>query len=56
MLTKLTCVEGTSRKFWQAEVTGNALAVRFGRIGTSGQSKTKEFATAVEAAFANPSG
>jgi len=38
-------VEGTSSKFWEIEVSGCDYTVRFGRIGTSGQSKTKSFAT-----------
>jgi DNA ligase-1 len=39
-------VEGTSSKFWEVEVAGAEMTVRFGRIGTAGQSKTKAFATA----------
>jgi predicted DNA-binding WGR domain protein len=35
---------GTSRKFWQIILDGNEFAVRFGRIGTMGQSQTKRFA------------
>src|SRR5205085_1169357 len=35
--------EGHSSKFWEIEVTGTDHTVRFGRIGTSGQSQTKSF-------------
>jgi predicted DNA-binding WGR domain protein len=37
-------VEGKSRKFWEVEVAGSSLAVRFGRIGGKGQTQTKPFA------------
>ncbi|KQP18998.1 DUF4132 domain-containing protein [Methylobacterium sp. Leaf100] len=36
-------VEGSSAKFWEADVTGTTLTVRFGRLGTQGQSKDKTF-------------
>jgi len=35
---------GSSRKFWEVSVAGNSFTVRFGRIGTAGQSQTKSFA------------
>lgn len=35
-------VEGRSSKFWEVSVDGSAFTVTFGRIGTSGQSKTKK--------------
>jgi DNA ligase-1 len=37
-------VEGKSAKFWEVEVQGKEMTTRWGRIGTSGQSKTKTFA------------
>jgi predicted DNA-binding WGR domain protein len=37
-------VGGASRKFWEVSVAGNSFTVRFGRIGTAGQSQTKSFA------------
>lgn len=42
-----------SDKFWEIEQTQNALTTRWGRIGTNGQSKTKDFAdeTAAQAAM-----
>jgi len=36
-------VEGTSAKFWEICVTGTDVTVRFGRIGSDGQTKTKSF-------------
>jgi predicted DNA-binding WGR domain protein len=38
-------VEGTSKKFWEIAVQGASHTVRFGRIGTDGQSKAKTFAS-----------
>ena len=37
--------ESTSNKFWEVEVKGKTLNVTFGKIGTKGQSKPKDFAT-----------
>lgn len=36
-------VDGKSSKFWEIEQTANQHTVCYGRIGTNGQSKTKEF-------------
>lgn len=41
--------DGKSSKFWEVEVSGRTLTVCFGRIGTQGQSKLKEFADAAGA-------
>ena len=38
--------DGTSSKFWEVEVRGDEMTVRYGRIGSAGQTKTKSFATA----------
>jgi curved DNA-binding protein CbpA len=38
-------VGGTSRKFWEVERRGSRVFVRFGRIGTQGQTKTYPFPT-----------
>ena len=49
----LEFVGGASRKFWEIDRMGNTLTVRFGRIGTSGQTQQKIFAdeaTAITAA------
>jgi DNA ligase-1 len=36
-------VEGTSRKFWEITHNRNEVTVRYGRIGTGGQSNSKQF-------------
>jgi predicted DNA-binding WGR domain protein len=35
--------DGKSSKFWQIKVSGSSHTVRYGRIGTSGQEKSKSF-------------
>ena len=35
--------EGSSNKFWEVTVSGNTLTVRFGRVGSAGQEKSKTF-------------
>ncbi len=42
-------IGGPSRKFWEISVSGNSFTVRFGRIGTPGQSQTKTFADEAKA-------
>src|SRR6185369_4837831 len=37
-------IDGTSRKFWEISNADDSSTLRFGRIGTSGQSQTKSFA------------
>ena len=37
-------IEGNSAKFWEVSVSGASVAVRYGRIGTQGQSQTKSLA------------
>lgn len=37
-------VAGTSQKFWEISIEEKSFTVRFGRIGTAGQSQTKSFA------------
>ena len=44
--------EGASNKFWEIEQDGSDLVIRWGRIGTQGQSQTKNFADAAKAASA----
>jgi predicted DNA-binding WGR domain protein len=34
-------VGGSSAKFWEVNVNGNDVTVRFGRIGSQGQAQTK---------------
>jgi predicted DNA-binding WGR domain protein len=42
-------VEGGASKFWEVDLAGTELRVRFGRIGTNGQEKVKAFADAAAA-------
>lgn len=48
----LEFVGGASRKFWELTVEGSTLTVRFGRIGTAGQTQQKRFADAAKASAA----
>jgi DNA ligase-1 len=43
-------VDGNSAKFWEISSSGNDVTVRFGRIGTNGQSQTKTFSDSDAAA------
>jgi DNA ligase len=43
---ELVFVGGGSHKFWTIEMTGTSHTVTYGRVGTSGQSQTKDFPTA----------
>jgi predicted DNA-binding WGR domain protein len=43
-------VGGSSRKFWEIAVDGSAVTVRFGRVGTAGQTQQKLFADPATAA------
>lgn len=47
--TELVFVGGGSSKFWNIELSGLAHTVHYGRLGTEGQSKTKEFDTEAKA-------
>jgi predicted DNA-binding WGR domain protein len=38
-------VDDKSSKFWEVSVDDKEVAVRFGRIGSTGQTRTKTFAT-----------
>ena len=40
---ELTYSDGSSDKFWKIEITGDSHTVHFGKIGTAGQTRTKEF-------------
>lgn len=42
-------ISGSSRKFWEISLSENTFTVRFGRIGTLGQSQTKRFADEAQA-------
>jgi DNA ligase-1 len=41
--------EGGSNKFWEIAINDSEVTVRFGRIGTNGQTQTKEFSDAAAA-------
>ncbi|HEY7310228.1 MAG TPA: STM4015 family protein [Gemmataceae bacterium] len=42
-------VEGASKKFWAIELDGRKHIIQFGRIGSAGQTQTKEFKTPEQA-------
>ena len=46
---ELTYAEGSSNKFWKIKLSGSSHTVEFGKVGTNGQSRTKEFDDAAEA-------
>ncbi|HWS26893.1 MAG TPA: WGR domain-containing protein, partial [Xanthomonadales bacterium] len=48
-MRRFECVEGSASKFWEVSVSGDALTVRYGRIGSNGQTQTKSFASAAKA-------
>ena len=41
--------EGTSNKFWEISLSGNKHTVKYGKLGSEGQAKTKDFADAAAA-------
>ncbi|HDR9770061.1 TPA: WGR domain-containing protein, partial [Burkholderia cepacia ATCC 25416] len=43
-MRRFELIEGNSSKFWEVEQEGSGLNIRWGRIGTAGQSQTKSFA------------
>ncbi|MFO0589183.1 MAG: WGR domain-containing protein [Polyangiaceae bacterium] len=42
-MRRFELVEGKSAKFWQADVAGTTFIVEYGRLGTAGQRKEKDF-------------
>jgi predicted DNA-binding WGR domain protein len=48
-MRRFELLESSSRKFWEIELAGPDVTVRFGRIGTAGQAKTKTLASEAEA-------
>ena len=42
-MRRFELVEGKSAKFWQGEVSGTTFIVEYGRLGTGGQRKEKDF-------------
>jgi len=51
-MRRFELVEGNSSKFWEVEQAGSDLNIRWGRIGTAGQSQTKPFDDEAKAAAA----
>jgi len=49
MSRRFEFVGGSSAKFWEVTVAGRAVMVRYGRIGTVGQTLDKSFPDAVQA-------
>jgi len=49
-MRRFELIEGTASKFWEIEQADTELNIRWGRIGTAGQSQTKSFADAAKAA------
>jgi predicted DNA-binding WGR domain protein len=49
-MARYTFVGGGSSKFWEGSVAGSVLTVKFGRIGTAGQTKDKDLGSAEAAA------
>jgi len=52
MARRFELVEGTSNKFWEIVLEGDSYTVRFGRIGTNGQTQIKSFGDANKAKHA----
>lgn len=48
-MRRFELVDGTSSKFWEIDVEGKSTTVRFGKIGTNGQTQTKSFPTEAKA-------
>jgi predicted DNA-binding WGR domain protein len=49
MIRRFEFVEGNSSKFYEVQIDGTTVTVRYGRIGTDGQTLTKEFTDAGKA-------
>jgi predicted DNA-binding WGR domain protein len=47
---RLVFTEGSSNKFWEGSAKGSSLTVKWGRVGTEGQSKVKKLASPAAAA------
>ena len=48
-MARFEFTQGSSSKFWEVSQRGTKVTVRWGRIGTTGQSKVKTFANALKA-------
>ena len=51
-MRRFELIEGTASKFWEIEQADTELNIRWGRIGTAGQSQTKSFDDATKAGTA----
>ncbi|MFD1838069.1 WGR domain-containing protein [Paracidovorax cattleyae] len=51
-MRRFELIEGNSSKFWEVEQAASDLNIRWGRIGTAGQSQTKPCADAAKASAA----
>lgn len=51
-MRRFELIEGNSSKFWEIEQADSELNIRWGRIGTAGQSQTKSFDDAAKATTA----
>ena len=49
MTRRFEYVGGSSAKFWEIQVAGKDVTVRYGRLGTDGQTQTKSFASDAKA-------
>ncbi|RRD48508.1 WGR and DUF4132 domain-containing protein [Arachnia propionica] len=49
MQRRLSLTEGSSDKFWYIDVVGDSVTVRYGRRGSDGTTRTKQYATAEKA-------
>ncbi|MCA9604076.1 MAG: WGR domain-containing protein, partial [Myxococcales bacterium] len=45
-MRRFELVDAKSNKFWEIELEGSSFTVRYGKIGTSGQTQTKSFGDA----------
>ncbi|MDR2589103.1 MAG: WGR domain-containing protein, partial [Spirochaetales bacterium] len=45
----LTYEDGTSKKFWKVQTSNKQVTVTFGRMGTAGQTQTREYASPADA-------
>ena len=46
MTRRFECIAGTSSKFWEVSQQDQQVTVRYGRIGTTGQTQIKSFPSA----------
>lgn len=49
-MRRFELVDGSSSKFWEIETDGGGVSVRFGKLGTAGQTKVKDHGTPAAAA------